>query len=109
MRFLAKTTITYVLETAKSTFVKILVLESEGITQGFFPPFWEFDPYPWNWEISRRFARNWEFLASLGNKKFYCYLLFFLPLPHILIMSIISGLKKQKVQLVLFFHQEPFF
>ncbi len=44
--------------------------------QGFFSPFWEYDLYPWNWEISRRFARNWDFFASLGNKKFYTYLIF---------------------------------
>ena len=30
------------------------------IAQGFFPVFWEHDPYPWNWEFHRRFVKNWE-------------------------------------------------
>ena len=28
--------------------------------QGFFPVFWEHDPYIWIWEFQRRFAKNWE-------------------------------------------------
>jgi hypothetical protein len=49
-------------------------------SQGFFSSFWEHDTYPCNWEILPEIG---NVLASLGNKKFYCLLLFFLSLPHI--------------------------
>jgi hypothetical protein len=29
------------------------------LSQGFFPGFWEHNPYPWNWEIQQCFVKNW--------------------------------------------------
>jgi hypothetical protein len=49
--------------------------------QGFFSPFWEYNPYPWNWEFHVILPEIGNFFASLGNKKFYTYL----------ILSIIPG------------------
>jgi hypothetical protein len=50
-----------------------------------------------------------KFSASLGNTTFKSYLLFFGHCHIYLILSIISGLKKQMMQIVLFFHQKFLF
>jgi hypothetical protein len=38
-----------------------------GPIAGRFLPFWEYDPYFWNWEISHHFARNWESFSIIGE------------------------------------------
>ena len=40
-----------------------------------FSPFWDNDPYPWNWEFYHLNAQNWDFfvlLAILSNHKIHC-------------------------------------
>ena len=40
---------------------KTILFDIAGNTQqGFFPVFWEHDPYPYNWKFQRGFVKNWD-------------------------------------------------
>jgi hypothetical protein len=43
----------------------ILVIWGLG-NPGFFPGFWEHDPYPWNWEFQRCSVKIWEKIHDLN-------------------------------------------
>jgi hypothetical protein len=41
----------------------VLYQENKEYIQSLFSAFWEYDLYPWNLEILRYFARNWDFFS----------------------------------------------
>ena len=44
----------------KDLFAYVCSYSSAVISQGFFPEFWEYDPYPGDWEFQRCFVKIWE-------------------------------------------------
>jgi hypothetical protein len=79
--------------------------------QGIFPPFWEYDPYPWNLEISRHFARNWDFLKHLWGIKRFTVICCFSGYCHIYLVLVNNFWVKETndTDCVVFFHQKFLF